>query len=528
MFLLFLKKKRGRKMNYFKERYDAIVIGGALSGLACALTLAKKNKSVLVLERHNLPGGLATSFVRGGIEMEATLHEMMSIGPEDAPLKIRDFFHEMGINIHWLRVPEAYRIVVPEEKIDITLHAGIDTMAKEIDDKYPGCFEEVKRLMNLCKTVYDSVNVLSVHPMSKLQMLLKHNAFVKTCGYSAKEVMDTFHLSQEVKDILSAYWIYVGNPLSTLPFTIYAVLMADYFIGGSYVCQNYSHEMSQKMAQRCEELGVQIEYLQEVDKILVEQGHVIGVRTKRNDIIYSNYVACSSYPNACYAHMIEPLTEVPKKAIQSVNARRLAVTCFSVILTLDQSPEELNINDYSVFTCDGKMDLDEIWQKGKTLGPYPYLTTICLNYANPTCVPKGMTSLSITTLPLADAYLNITKENYASVKRKIARQMIETISKYLKVNLFDHIQDIVIETPMSVAHFTNAFHGGIYGYQHNMDDHIVARLQMSEEENYIGGLSFCGAHAISGNGMSPCITNGRKAAKTLLDMMKKEGVIDED
>ena len=56
-----------------------------------------------------------------------------------------------------------------------------------------------------------------------------------------------------------------------------------------------------------------------------------------------------------------------------------------------------------------------------------------------------------------------------------------------------------------------------------MDDHIVARLQMSEEENYIKGLSFCGAHAISGDGMSPCITNGRKAAKILLDEMSEEG-----
>jgi hypothetical protein len=48
-------------------------------------------------------------------------------------------------------------------------------------------------------------------------------------------------------------------------------------------------------------------------------------------------------------------------------------------------------------------------------------------------------------------------------------------------------------------------------------------LQMSESENYIKGLAFSGAHAISGDGMAPVITNGRKAAKTLLDMMEEEG-----
>jgi hypothetical protein len=101
----------------------------------------------------------------------------------------------MGVKINWLRVPEAYRISVPDEKIDITLHAGLETMAKEIDAQYPGTYSEVKRLMDLCATVYASVNVLSVHPMSKPMMLVKHNAFVRTCGYSAKEVMDTFQAS---------------------------------------------------------------------------------------------------------------------------------------------------------------------------------------------------------------------------------------------------------------------------------------------------------------------------------------------
>jgi phytoene dehydrogenase-like protein len=416
-------------MSFYQDHYDAIVIGGALSGMACALTLAKKGKKVLILERHNLPGGLATSFVRNGIEMEATLHEMMSIGPEEQPLKIRTFFDEMGVKINWLRVPEAYKIVVPKEKIDITLHAGIETMAKEIDAQYPGTFGEVKRLMDLCVTVYDSVNYLSMHKMSKPMMLLKHEAFVKTCGYSTDQVLATFNLPQEVKDILKAYWIYVGNPTSTLPFTIYAVLMADYFEGGSYVCSQFSHEMSVKMAKRCEELGVQIEYCQEVEKILVKDNHVYGVRTKRGDEIHADYVSCSSYPNACYAHMIEPKSEVPAKAIKSVNARQVSVTCFSVVLTLDKAPEELNIHDYSVFSSETDMDLDQHWSKAKTQGPYDYLTTICLNYANPNCTPKGMTSLSITTLPLADGYLNVKADDYYAMKRRIAKDMIDKVSK---------------------------------------------------------------------------------------------------
>ncbi len=510
-------------MSFYKDHYDAIVIGGALAGMACALTLLKKGKSVLILERHNLPGGIATSFVRGGMEMEATLHEMMSIGPEEQPLKIRKFFDDFNIKIDWLRVPEAYRIVVPTEKIDITLHAGIDKMAKEIDAQYKGTYSEVKRLMELCLTVYNSVNVLSITPMSKVKMLMHHEAFVKTCGYSTDEVLDTFKLPREVKDILRAYWIYVGNPTSTLPFTIYAVLMADYFVGGSYVCRDFSYEMGIKMAERCIQMGAQFEFDQNVDKILVKNNHVYGVRTARGDEIHSDYVACSAYPNKCYASMIEPLSEVPTKAIQSVNARKMSVSCFSVVLALDVPPEELNIHDYSVFSCEKKMDLDALWKNMHTKGPYDYLTTICLNFANPDGVKKGTTSLSITSLPLPSAFFDVKPEDYYPMKRKIARGMIETVSKHLGVNLLDHVLEVEIETPMTIARYTGDYNGGIYGYQHCMDDHIVARLQMSEEENYIKGLSFSGAHSISGDGMAPQITNGRKAAKTLLDMMEEEG-----
>jgi len=103
--------------------------------------------------------------------------------------------------------------------------------------------------------------------MSKVQMLLKHPDFVKTVGYSATEVIDTFHLPKKAVEMLTPYWIYVGNRMDDLPFTIYAFLMADYFTG-SYVCRGFSHEMSMKLQRKVEENGAQFEFRQEVEKIL--------------------------------------------------------------------------------------------------------------------------------------------------------------------------------------------------------------------------------------------------------------------
>ena len=522
-------------MEFYKDNYDAIVVGASLSGMSCALELAKKDKSVLVLEKHNLPGGLATSFVKNGQEYEATLHEMMSIGEETKPLKIRTFLESNGIHCDWLRVPEAYKLFVPKENIDIVLHAGWTgsiennkyksgkfVMADELNEAYPGCKDEVNRLMNLCAKVYNSVNVLSVSKESKPMMLLKHPEFVKTCGYSTREVLDTFKLALPVRDILKAYWIYVGTPFSDLPFTIYAVLMADYFIGGPYICKEFSHELSVRMAEKLLELGVDIEYNQEVTGIIVNNGCVTGVKTKRGDIINSKCVATSTYPNKTYGSLIEPISEVPSEAFRFTNSRKIGLSCFSVLLRLDKKPSDLNIHNYSVFSSTSEMDLDTFFEEANTRGPYNYLSTICLNYANDSVVKEGETLLSITTLPMADPFLNIDPFDYAKIKRKIAQDMIARVSHFLGVPLQNHIIDIVIETPISVAHFTGDYLGSVYGYQHRMDDHIVARLEHNKETHFIKGLAFIGAHGVSGNGMSPCITNGRKAAYDLMEDMGRK------
>ena len=68
-------------MSFYKDHYQVVIVGGALAGMSACLQLqAWGIKDILILEKHNMPGGLATDYMRDGFEMEATLHEMMSIG----------------------------------------------------------------------------------------------------------------------------------------------------------------------------------------------------------------------------------------------------------------------------------------------------------------------------------------------------------------------------------------------------------------------------------------------------------------
>ena len=178
--------------------------------------------------------------------------------------------------------------------------------------------------------------------------------------------------------------------------------------------------------------------------------------------------------------MIEPADAVPAKAIKMVNGRRLSLSAFSVIMILDKPAEELNIHDYSIFRGD-TMDTDALYRDLAGLGPYRYLTCICHNLANPDATPAGSCSYSITTLPRVDGWKTVKAEDYDKVKHQVANQLIEYMNEYLGFDLRDHVLECVIETPMTVAHYTDAWNGCIYGYSHTMDDHIVARLQTAED-----------------------------------------------
>lgn len=510
--------------NYFRPHYDAICIGASLATLSSAIELCKLGQSVLVLEQHNLPGGCAQSYVRDGVEFEASLHEMMGIGTPEYPQYVRKYLEENGVNVDWVKIPHCFRYV--SSRIDCLLRAGengdYSRPIEDIVNAVSGDESLRQRLadfFSLCDHVYHSGAELLYHPASKISMFVHHEDYVRTIGYSAQEIFDHFGFSPLVQEILGAYWPYMGSPLDELPFTMYATILAGYIGYGPYLPRNTSFEMSLKLAEAAAEKGAQIEYGMRVDKILVRGNKVQGIRLADGTEISCDSVVSGAYPNAVYSRMIEPPLEAPKEAHKMVNSLPLGVTCFSVAVLLDAPAKQLNIRDYCVFASE--VSSQEAFALEREDGRWPNRTITCPNLLFEDASPKGTCLYNIVVLPSVSSFTPRNEEEYQEFKTRHALALLQDESKRLGVNLLDHIQGISIETPVTIATYCGSPSGVIYGYRHTMDNHPVARTLGRKKDYFIQGLAFAGAHQLCGDGMAPAFDNGRVAVLDLLEQKKK-------
>ena len=118
--------------------YDAIVIGAGNGGLTACATLARRGVNVLLLERHNIPGGCATSFCRGRFEFEVSLHQLSGLGSVEKPGPLRGTLTRLGVmdQLEFVQMQDLYRVIVPN-RLDLTLKPDLGEMIAELQKQFP-------------------------------------------------------------------------------------------------------------------------------------------------------------------------------------------------------------------------------------------------------------------------------------------------------------------------------------------------------------------------------------------------------
>ncbi|MEG2295788.1 MAG: NAD(P)/FAD-dependent oxidoreductase, partial [Oscillospiraceae bacterium] len=466
-----------------KHIYDVVVIGAGNGGLVAGTRLAMTGKKVLILEKHNIPGGFATSFVRGRFEFEASLHELCDFGPENNKGSLRILFDELGITdkIEWVEVHNAYRVInIDDTNMDYTMPFGRKKFIDKMEHYVKGSQESINDFFNLADEILLAMGYLGRSRGKPDSKVLKKEFpnFMRVAAYSVDDVFKALSIPKLAQDILSTYWVYLGSHIGDLSFVHFALMTMLYIDLGAFIPKMRSHEISLAIETRFRELGGEIWYNSEVDKILLNNNEVEGIRLIDGTIVYSNHIISNTSPHNVFGNMID---NVPVQAKKLTNARTLAARGFSIFLGLNKDAKELGLNDHSYFlgkTLDSKIQYESM----KDFENISHIA-VCLNNVIEDCSPKGTSILYFTTLYFSDCFGEIKEEDYFDMKNKLAEKFLLQFEKTTGIKIMDCIEEIEIATPMTYARYTNAPDGSIYGYKAHSWDNMMPRLMRMYDEN---------------------------------------------
>lgn len=510
------------------EKYDLIVIGAGNGGLMTACRASRMGLKTLVLERHNMPGGAATSFVRGRFEFDASLHEIPDFGEGEARGELSKLFDELGIKVEMLPVKDAFRYVIQrngERTLDVTVPHGKDKIMDLINEISPddaGCMEKLYMAYEDMVAGIDYWGSTRGNPDPEI-LKKEHANFMKIMTMSAGEFFRAIGMSEKLIDVMSAYWPYQGTEINTIDASRYLLMICSFFENGAYIPKMRSHQLSAAIVKRAAKLGCKFLFETEATKIITKNGAVWGVQIEDGRIFECTAVASNAFPEVIYGKLLDDKSLVPSYEYKKINARNYGFRAFSVYLGLDAPPEEIGIKDYTIFIStsnDSKLIYDN--SKDRELSEYA-LDVCCLNIANPDCSPKGTTIMVLTISYTDDAWADVTEEDYVKIKRKVADKMIAHLEEIMGFKIREHIEEIEIASPVTFARYMATPQGSIYGYSSEKWDGMSSRTVAGGAERTIPGLFFVGGHSSSMSGYLPTYTGGNRTGFQILGYVMSGG-----
>jgi prolycopene isomerase len=489
-----------------KNRFDVIVVGAGNAGLVAAATTAKGGLDTLLLEKHNLPGGCATSFCRGRFEFEPSLHELASVGTKEAPDSVYKIFDGLGAKVDWRYEHNMFRAIVKGENgYDVTLKSGVETFCDSMEQAVPGCRASVRALFDLvrkCNEALAYITKMKGKP-NGLTMMLRHGDFMKVASHSVEDVMKALGMPEKARDIICTYWGYLGVPTDELNAMHFLNMLNCYVVDGAAMPYKRSHELSLSLAKVILDAGGQIWYNSEVTEFLYDEaGAVCGV-VANGTKLYAKEVVSNVIPHNVF-NMSEP-KDVPQTDLKLANAREFGISVATVYLGMDCTMEELGIDDYTVFVM-GDANPRKQYENRDRDGIY---IVNCLNKVIPDSSPEGTCTLFFT-IPIFGSDLpgDLKPEDYKRYKNGIAKKYITDYEKLTGISILPHVEEISVATPVTFARYLGTPEGTIYGYKLSGWDNLLSRISCEKDEYTIPGLSFCGGHAFRGDGYSSAYVSG--------------------
>ncbi len=493
------------------EKYDAVVIGAGNGGLTASAGLARKGLNVLLLERHNIPGGCATSFCRGRFEFEVALHQLSGMGTPEKPGPLRMSLSNLGVldDLEFVEMPDLYSVLMPDG-FRLTLKADKNQIISELEEKFPHQKEAINKFFDLAYK-YANEMLAAFYFKDPNSSREKYPVLYEYAFKPASEVIDEIFSDPFLKCIMSVYWGYLGLPSNRLSFAYFAMLFFLYIEFKPFHIKSGSQALSNAITDKFLSHGGTARFNCGVKKIIVENGAVQGVITEDGDHIETKYVVSNASQVTTYTQLVDS-EEVPDGVLREMGGRSLSSSAFTMFIGFDCEPVELGITETTNFLISNSDNVDKVIKGMHRVDIDDDLMALsCYDVTDSGFSPPGTCQANIVALKYGEPWMRIPPTQYHRAKYRCAESMLRRIEAIFP-DVRKHIEELEVATPLTHMRYLGHPNGAIYGFEQYTKDSMFFQ---PGRHSPIEGLYFASGW-IGDCGFQPTLQAGMSAAKSVL------------
>lgn len=492
------------------QEYDVAIVGAGLGGLSTGSLLAQKGYKVLVLDKHNMPGGYATNFQRNSFSFDVSLHSFDGVMKGGNSYKV---IEACGIEdkVEFIPNKTLYRYTSDDVELKVK-HRDFEGYKQQLFNYFPEEKENLKRLFATAEKNFKHLSGFLYHRLPFWLRIVATPFFYRSLLKFEHDTVDQFFSrftqNERLKAILAAQWSYYGLPPKDLAFGYFSYPFIDYLKYGGYTIEGGSQKLSNALVEVIKNHGGEVVLSSPVSSINVKNNKVVGLTTKRLGEVKARKIVTNVSPLSVLK-LVNGNT-FDDKFVDKVKSQKLSVSGFQVYLGLNCTFKELGIpeDEYIMFFSPSIPQVEQYKKimKGEVMDGDTGWSINLFSNMDPTVVEEGKSSLGIFTLIGPVDWHSLPKMEYRRKKKALVDSLVARAEEKIP-GLSKHIEVCEGGSPRTMTKFTGNPMGSIYGFAQNIEQSGLFRR--FPQKYPVKGLYQVGAWTFPGGGFIGTMLSAR-------------------